>query len=70
MKVSIEQPEGWLRIAGNDSWHIVDLEAVDDAGFTVIGTLCGLQPRNYDLRDKRPGNEASCENCLRIVTKD
>jgi hypothetical protein len=58
----------WLKSAGNDSWHIVDPESV--ASLMVVSTLCGLTPRNYDLRGNRPGNEASCENCLRIEVGD
>jgi hypothetical protein len=60
----------WIQIAGNDSWHILGPDKTDDAGFTVLATLCGLTPRNFDLRTERPGHEASCENCLRILTKD
>lgn len=60
----------WMRINANESWHLVEPHAVDEAGFTVVGTLCGLKPRYYDLRNERPGNEASCESCLRILTKD
>jgi hypothetical protein len=60
----------WIKIASeSESWHIVK-DTVDEAGFTVIGTLCGLKPRNFDVRNERPGHEASCENCLRIYTKD
>lgn len=59
----------WMKVYGNDSWHLVT-EAVDGSGFTIIATLCGLKPRNFDVRNERPGNEASCENCLRILTKD
>jgi hypothetical protein len=59
----------WIRVNDNESWHIL-ADATDEAGFTVIGTLCGLRPKIFDVRRERPGNEASCENCLRILTKD
>lgn len=61
----------WIKVSSSEdgSWHIVE-ETTDDQGFTVLGTLCGLKPRNFDVRSERPGNEASCENCLRILTKD
>lgn len=60
----------WLQILGNDSWHILGPDAEDDSGFTVLATFCGLKPRHFDLRTERPGNEATCENCLRIVMND
>lgn len=63
----------WLKIRYEDddrrSWHIAK-DTVDDAGFTVVGTLCGLKPRYYDLRNERPGNEATCESCFRVEDKD
>jgi hypothetical protein len=65
----MDKIDGWVQIVGNDSWHIAK-EDTDEGDFRIIGTLCGLKPRNFDLRRDRPGNEATCENCLRILTKD
>jgi hypothetical protein len=64
------QGRQWMRIYDNESWHLRGASALDDAGLRVVATMCGLKPRHYDLRNERPGNEASCENCLRILTKD
>jgi hypothetical protein len=64
----------WFEI---DSWHILreiqmlntgmgdDVEEVEWAV-----SLCGLKSANAVPTTDRPGNEATCENCLRILTKD
>lgn len=56
----------WIKI---ESWHIVKSEFTSRGGIDMAETLCGLRAEGVTL-DERPGNEASCENCLRIVTKD
>lgn len=64
----------WFEI---DSWHILrEIEVLP----TGVGNeaepvewsvaLCGLKSANALVVNQRPGNEASCENCLRIATKD
>lgn len=51
----------WVRIR---SWHIVRYPG---RGFTLehYTTLCGRVAPGPEL-DERPGNEATCESCLRI----
>jgi len=65
----MDENKGWVKIYGNESWHIAK-DTMDADGFTVIGTLCGLVPRNYDFRPERPGHEKTCEGCLRLKVKD
>lgn len=54
----------WVRI---ESWHIVADEQRDGKD----QTLCGLEPdEGSALVDDFPGNEKTCENCLRINARD
>jgi hypothetical protein len=62
----------WFQI---DSWHILREVQVlatgedsEDVEWAVA--LCGFKSADAELLSERPGNEASCENCLRIHTKD
>lgn len=60
----------WVKIA-EGSWHIIRETGEDQTGVAYVTTLCGLdRPWDGEWLSERPGNEASCENCLRILTKD
>jgi len=56
----------WVQI---DSWHIVKTAFESRGGIEMETTLCGLRTSGA-THDERKGNEATCENCLRILTKD
>jgi hypothetical protein len=61
----------WFEI---DSWHILREIQTLPTGMDMENTewavsLCGLKA-DAIVVDERPGNEATCENCLRIATKD
>ena len=53
----------WAQTRTRKSWHILrTFTRVPGAGIA----LCGKRLDGETLRDNRPGNEATCENCYRI----
>lgn len=51
----------WAQARSRRSWHIVARSSRDS-----FKGICGKLLDRETLRDERPGNEATCENCLRI----
>ena len=51
----------WGRTRAGRSWHIV---GTPDRG---PRSQCGHRIVESTIVDERPGNEATCENCLRIA---
>ena len=54
----------WVRIR---SWHIV---LTHTRAFDTYRTLCGRTVTTTDTRDDLPGDEKSCESCLRHVVRE
>lgn len=55
---------GWGKTRSGESWHLSDDHTNED--LMIRWALCGKKLVGALLRD-RPGNEKSCESCLRIA---
>lgn len=60
----------WVQISQEaESWHIVKYWVeIDDS--KQVTTVCGLNITTNDVRDERPPNDKTCENCFRIWELD
>jgi hypothetical protein len=59
----------WVEI---ESWHLIESYSISEQGIPTVRTRCGLEQRSSaPFLDRLPGGkEKSCENCLKLVTRD